>query len=254
MSIKVFFLEPTNKVRQFLRRYSREGGECSDLRNGGFHEAHTVMLGDVDVPEMPMSTTEPGEREYHMLETGTAIVENGMIGPIAVDDPRWPTQCTCGYKFQDNASKRYWPQRLYRSSADGSLHTLRDAPIGAMWHVDYTGHTGPDGKCLVVRIHGRHDWMVDSRASNCDSPCKHCGIPYHSHKPETCTNPGTGPAYTVGSYEDSRPEHRCWVRHGDAKTGAVHVDKSGVTCNAGGGSIVVPGFHGFLHNGQIVSC
>jgi hypothetical protein len=248
--IKVFYLERSTKVRQVLRRYTRDGGECSDISNHGFHEAPMVVLGDVEVPEMPKD-------EYHVLEAGTAIVDNGMIGPIRADDPRWPIQCTCGYKFRDDdGSKRYWPQRLYRRTDNGELHTLRDAPLGAMWHVDYYNHTGPDGQCLVVRIPKHHDWMVDSRASNCDSPCKYCGRPYQGHTNATCSNPGDGQRpYTVGSYEDIRPEHRCWVRHGDAKTGNVHVDKNGITCNAGAGSIISPdGWHGFLHNGYLTSC
>lgn len=248
--IKTFFLDRTNRVRQILRRYTHDGGECSDIRNHGYHEATMVVLGDVDVPDMPPD-------EYHVLETGTSIIDNGMIGPIRADDSRWPTHCSCGYKFQDEGSKRYWPQRLYRNIHTGEEYTLRDAPLGAMWHTDYTGHFGPDGKCLVVRIPKRHDWLVDSRASNCDSPCKYCRVPYHSHKTETCTNPGDGQHHwTKGAYEDSRPEHRCWVRHGNVRAdGAMHVDKNGITCNAGAGSIISPdGWHGFLHNGHLTSC
>lgn len=246
--IKTFYLERSNRVRQYLRRYTHDGGECSDVKNGGMHEATMFVLGEVEVPAMPPD-------EYHVLETGTCIVENGMIGPVAVNDHRWPTHCTCGYKFADDASKRYFPQRLFKTS-DGQHYTLREAPVGAMWSVDYYDHNGPDGQCLVVRIPKHHDWMVDSRASNCDSPCKYCRVPYHSHKTETCSNPGDGEHHwTKGAYADSKPEHRCWVRHGDAKNGVVHVDKAGVTCNAGAGSIISPdGWHGFLHNGHLTSC
>jgi hypothetical protein len=40
------------------------------------------------------------------------------------------------------------------------------------------------------------------------------------------------------------------VRHGTPPD--VTVDKNGLTCNAGGGSIQVPGWHGFLRNGELV--
>ena len=48
-------------------------------------------------------------------------------------------------------------------------------------------------------------------------------------------------------------EHRCWVRHGGFGQ-IVTVDKNGKTCEAGGGSIATPKFHGFLTNGELRSC
>jgi len=48
--------------------------------------------------------------------------------------------------------------------------------------------------------------------------------------------------------------HRCWVRHGRPEDGTLHVDKNGVTCAAGAGSIVAGNFHGFLHGGFLTSC
>ena len=33
--------------------------------------------------------------------------------------------------------------------------------------------------------------------------------------------------------------------------GTLHVDKNGVTCAAGAGSIALPNLHGFLHNGHL---
>jgi hypothetical protein len=41
------------------------------------------------------------------------------------------------------------------------------------------------------------------------------------------------------------------VRHGRPEDGTLHVDKNGVTCASGGGSIMMADFHGFLHNGNI---
>jgi hypothetical protein len=57
-------------------------------------------------------------------------------------------------------------------------------------------------------------------------------------------------------------EHRCWVHHGSAEAGNLHVDKAasnpsktggpGSTCRAGAGSIGVGDFHGFVHGGKLV--
>lgn len=45
--------------------------------------------------------------------------------------------------------------------------------------------------------------------------------------------------------------HRCWVVH--QKDDVLHVDKNGRTCGAGAGSILVGEWHGFLHNGHLVT-
>ena len=71
---------------------------------------------------------------------------------------------------------------------------------------------------MIVLPNGAH-WCVDSRASNCELP--------------------------------NDRKHRCWVRHGDPETGVVHVDKKGITCKAGAGSIKMQDYHGFLHNGYL---
>jgi hypothetical protein len=64
---------------------------------------------------------------------------------------------------------------------------------------------------------GKREWSPDARAANCTLP------------------------------EDR--EHRCWCRHGAGA--ALHVDKVGRTCAAGAGSIALPQWHGYVHNGQI---
>lgn len=103
-------------------------------------------------------------------------------------------------------------------------------PVGAMWYVDFYleapkrlypdgethlwVHAGPDGHVLCVKTPGGH-WIVDSRCSNCGSP-----------------------------HDD---EHACWVRHGEVPK--ITVDKQGLSCSAGGGSIQCGDFHGFLREG-----
>lgn len=123
--------------------------------------------------------------------------------------------CTCGTVTEP----------IYRRADTGELVTLGTAPVGAMWDAtwfnDAAAYTGADGISLVVRTPGG-TWMVDSRASNCTMP--------------------------------NDDIHKCWVRHGDPRTGDVHVDKNGVTCQAGGGSILTGSYHGFLHGGYLTSC
>jgi hypothetical protein len=139
------------------------------------------------------------------------------------DDPRWPTHCdSCSEVLLDNAKYQIFAHTLYRGCPDGKLYTFREAPIGAMWDAKWMGEhfRGHDGIALVVKTPGG-DWLVDGACSN-------------------CTRPGE--------------DHDCWVRHGDPRTGEVHVDKNGDTCAAGAGSILLGNYHGFLHHGYLTDC
>lgn len=86
-------------------------------------------------------------------------------------------------------------------------------PGDMFWHYNYKG---VDHLHLVLP-NGIH-WDIDSRASNCTLP------------------------------EDN--EHKCWVRHGEPPE--ITVDKKGLTCSAGAGSIQAGDFHGYLIRGYIV--
>ncbi len=131
--------------------------------------------------------------------------------------------------------------KLYRRSDTGELVTLGDAPVGAMWDATWMRRddlrTGPDGITLVVRTPGG-DWLVDAECNN-------------------CTRTQWGPKEIDGQrYEKVwlGRTHYCWIRHGDPRTGTIHVDKNGDTCSAGAGSILQGTYHGFLHNGELVPC
>jgi len=95
-----------------------------------------------------------------------------------------------------------------------------DLPPGAMFFMEWMEGIpvmcGPDGKSLCVITPGG-GWHVDSRASNCTLP------------------------------DDD--VHKCWCRHGEVPN--ITVNKSGNTCSAGGGSIQIGGYHGFLTNGEL---
>jgi hypothetical protein len=108
--------------------------------------------------------------------------------------------------------------------ATGTRYNCRTDPLppGACYFLEDDYCEGPDGLSLIVVTPTGH-WHVDSRASNCTLP-------------------------------DDK-EHRCWVRHGHPSPGhpdgPLHVDKNGLTCAAGAGSIQMRDWHGFLHHGEL---
>lgn len=160
----------------------------------------------------------------------SAIPHDQEVGGSAKDYPdaaQWPTQCSdCGQLAPESAhSKRQVHHKTFYNTPDGKKHP------GDIYFEDlfgdecragecHSGWSNCDGRHLnAVLPNGQH-WDMDSRATNC-----------------------TLPNDTV---------HRCWVRHGDPVTGLIHVDKQGLTCSAGAGSIAAPGWHGFLHQGEFV--
>lgn len=250
--IRCFVLNPTNLVRVWLRRYRGSGmdGHVCPTSKTGYHNAEILR--------------------HDRIERDDAHAEERSN----LDRQLWPSVCACGYQFQDDDRCQYFTRSLYVASpgpyahqdsvaADIPLVTTEDAGPGALmratWLEEYRHYSALyDNQSWQVKLPTGDFWQIDATASNCDSPCKHCGQPYHSHAKERCTNPGRdGLAYTVGAYEDSKPDHRCWVRHGVAPD--FHVDKSGLTCGAGGGSIWSRqgrpnSYHGFLHHGHLDEC
>ncbi len=122
----------------------------------------------------------------------------------------------CGQEFQPSSiSKKY-------DTPSGELEP------GCLFIMDWFEQTliwndGNQSPCLGLVLPNGDHWNIDSRASNCTMP--------------------------------NDNNHRCWVRHGDPTKGEnVHVDKNGKTCAAGAGSILMGGWHGFLHNGELYDC
>jgi hypothetical protein len=200
--VRCFYLELVEPVqtRRWLRRYG--SGPCPLLP--GQHSCHDgrVLLGDFagevnEVREMPEK-----------------------------NDPRWPEACGCGYRFVELDNHQLFTNHLFRRTDTGELMTLREAPAGAIWNASWMAGSpsfcGPDGRSLVCRLPGGHDWLIDSRASNCTMK------------------------------DDS--VHKCWVRHGEPPE--LTVDKNGFTCQAGAGSILSSDgkYHGFLRNGYLEEC
>lgn len=135
---------------------------------------------------------------------------------------RWPTRCECGYTFVDTDERQIFSESLYIRSDTGETVTLADAPAGAMWFAAWMrGFFRPQigDSPLIVKTPGG-DWMVDAQASNCTMADDH-----------------------------NQERHHCWVAHGTPPE--ITVDKNGVTCAAGAGSIQAGTYHGFLRGGYL---
>ncbi len=210
--IKCFFLEPLPKVKRFLRRYATAGDDVLCKGPYKYHNAeHFLDYRDVPVGEdIPLYPVEKIDKlEPH---------------------PLWPDVCTCGYAFKYEDEWQINAERLYCRSDTGEEITIDEAPVGAMWYADWylPNYQGPDGHCLVVRLVGRHDWIVDG-------PCSNCTMPEDWHK-------------------DSPHHHYCWVRTGTPPVITVGKGKAGESCAAGAGSISIPNWHGFLTEGFLRKC
>lgn len=178
------------------------------------HVYHDAHLPLFDLPQRLQEFTE-GHKVWH--HDGPQNAEDVPPGYA------FPTHCSCGYEFQPDDEKQVFSESLYQS-VDGTVYTVNEFPPGAMWDAEWYGDhaRGSDGIHLMVRLPNRSDWCVDSRCSNCTMP-------------------------------DDKT-HACWVRHGNPKTDPVTVDKNGHTCQAGAGSIIAGGWHGFLREGYLVGC
>lgn len=120
-------------------------------------------------------------------------------------------------------SKTSLKSPIYRRVDTGEEMITRDAPAGAMWRATWlekvVGFFGVDGQSWIVKTPGG-DWAIDTQASNC------------TRKDDLV--------------------HKCWCRHGVAPD--FTIDKSGETCQAGAGSIMIGNYHGFLRGGYLESC
>jgi hypothetical protein len=197
-------LEPTGRVSVKLRRYRafKAPNDCPG-GNGYYHNASEPIFEELE---------ECSEEGY---------LTNGTKPMPPRDDPRWPTQCQCGYAFQQGDEWQRDTDMIYRRTDTGQEMSISDAPAGAMWYSPWTDrfHVPQSEHNLVVKTPGG-EWQIDSQASNC--------LMKEDHKQE---------------------KHHCWIRHGEAPN--ITVDQQGVTCGAGAGSIQCGNYHGFLRNGYL---
>lgn len=107
---------------------------------------------------------------------------------------------------------------IYRRLDTGE--EFQGAPVGALFVASWSKACGADGRAVVC-VTPAGQWYIDGRANNCTLP--------------------------------NDTAHRCWVRHGTVGE-RLTIDKNGLTCAAGAGSIAQKGFHGFLKNGELYEC
>jgi hypothetical protein len=218
MATRCYFLEPTDTVRRWLRRYTghrKHGARGEWTCAAGWHEAMVLFDETRAIWE---------QRTYETGRSFRSITHKEDDRP-AEWDPRWPTRCAkCDYDFDDLDERQLFYDLLYRRADTSALTTLRDALPGAMWDAwwlrgliggQVLGGPADDGRRLMVKCPNGREWFIDGRASNCTLP------------------------------QDDN--HRCWVRHGEPPD--LVVDKQGVTCSAGAGSIQAGDYHGFLGAG-----
>ncbi len=162
------------------------------------------------------------ERSYHNAKVplGTsAIIGDQELGGSIADHPEsaWPTDCDhCGETAPADAKRQVFRRRRY-NTASGIPE------VGDLYFIDWLGRAGGgcifhdncDGVHLYAMLPNGNEWDIDGRASNCTD-------------------------------KDDRL-HRCWIRHGEPPN--LTVDKKGLTCRAGAGSIASGSYHGFLRGG-----
>ena len=180
------------------------------VRPGAYHNAESPTILVID------------GAPFRTPENYTDLAAMEVYAPPRTD-PRWPTKCAeCSYKFTADDPWQLFSTSIYVDD-HGAEYSIRKPVPGMMWDAWWFGDwaRGPDGKCLVVCCPDGTEWMIDGQAKNCTKKAD------------------------VGPFGQA---HRCWIRHGTPPM--ITVDKNGLTCSAGAGSIAVPGYHGFLRNGQ----
>jgi len=190
MKYPCFMIEPTRRVRRWLRRTS-------------------------SALELNVRLCEP--EGYHqacvLIEDGPAILsaEGGLsTEPMrwVDEDPRWPMKCdNCDYRFIGCKGGQLFYLQVYLAP-DGSEVTthpsppagLLKAPVGAMWYDDWfpLKRPTPDGRVLSVMTPAG-PWRIDGSSSNGTYPWSRTGTP-----PNVTVSPSI---HFVGSYHG-------WLRDG----------------------------------------
>lgn len=151
MAWKCVLLEPTERCRRWLRVYE------SDACTGG-----TYCDGEIALPDGAMVWTLDAEgRRSHWRPDESDVPA----------DAAYPTHCEqCGRAFTAAANRHVRADQLFRHP-DGTEHTIRDMPIGAIWRVEWheSHWAGPDGRCYSVQLPpgGIGDqWVIEQPSAN----------------------------------------------------------------------------------------
>jgi hypothetical protein len=175
--MKCYFLNPTDRVARYLRRYSRAGD--------GWTCAEGYQSTSVRIEDEPVRYKNGDKRQ---------VIDNDVtLTPELLVDARWPARCECGYEYKDTDERLLNVELIYSRSDNCEPVTLREAGPGAMWDATWYPWKGPDGRSLVVNCPNGFPWSIDGPASNCTMPDDHAQKRHHCW-----TRTGTPPLITVG--------------------------------------------------------
>lgn len=156
MPTPVFYVEHTDRVNIYLRRYSSMDNKCS----AGRHYCNAMVF----FCEAPAARDKDG---YYC-----DLADDLAVAPLK-DDPRWPAKCeACGKPFLPTDEFQLFRDTIMKA-LDGRTWPRRELPAGACYDAFWDKHDrGPDGRSLVVLLptKGRLPWSIDGRASNCTKP------------------------------------------------------------------------------------
>jgi hypothetical protein len=183
--IVCFWIEPTDRVRLWLRRYTHTNNQpgCCPLINGNY-SYHTHMAPFGEFPARFRNAENKWERYLESYED---------VGPPH-DDLRWPTQCPCGHTFTEENAWQVFQQLIYRRPDTGQEMLTEEAPPGAMWDAWWMGKGRyPDGIQLMVMLPGKSEWWVDGPAKGGGLWTRTGTVPNISATPSIWSNQGAGP-------------------------------------------------------------
>jgi hypothetical protein len=152
--VRCFWIEPTERVRVSLRRYSRDDARCPGPYRT-WHNASVVI----------------GEDQAKHHEEGWAMGFGREPTDEERSDGRWPVKCDhCDYRFTEEDERQVNGDLIYVAD-DGREISLRDAEPGAMWEAPWIGRrgegwTGPDGRSLAVQHPDGASWWIDGPAKD----------------------------------------------------------------------------------------
>lgn len=204
--IRCFLLEPTERVRVKLRRFSRNNmPDCCSIYPGKY-SYHTASVPFCE---------EPVERDERGL-----LCNELKVAP-AHDDPRWPIRCQCGYAFLEDDYWQRFAEQIWRRVDTGEEMTIADAPAGAMWEAPWLDQfqtpQGPNFHNLMVKTPGG-EWAIDSQANNCtmkdDRKQEHHHCWVRTGAPPEVTAGKDGPTCSAGAGSIQCGNYHGFLRNG----------------------------------------
>ncbi len=181
MNVQCYWMDRTERVKRYLRRYVNNGSKCE--KGYGYHNGET-FIEEADVIWYVFDNDK--ER--------TEYVSSPRVADWSKDDSRWPTKCNfCDYLFTPEDTYQVRDELIYVRPDTGERFTEEEAPPGAMWNAWWSQFKGPDGLSLYVKLPNGHQWNIDGPANNCTMPNDHRQLNHHCWVRE-----GTPPLLTVG--------------------------------------------------------